>query len=277
MFVMVPDIGSVVFDFSQLWPADMSDEPSFVAQRSPDFGFPISQESVLRALLLSYQQKNWPQLNTQQSLSAELKEAIASEWSRSFSFRLLIPSLTLWICYNQVMPLPWSDIRIAINSDRMTTDFFCIDDDPTSRLSDAASGAEALESLLDQSLWPAIAMLCQVTGASSRVLWGNAASYWGWWVFSEDLIQRCQTDEAMLRLQLAQSFITNAAFPDSFPEYFVGQTNRRNPLYQPMRQRLIQGETKKIRRVCCQRYHLPDTGFCSYCPHDVTGRKFASD
>ena len=127
--------------------------------------------------------------------------------------------------------------------------------------------------LLEQALLPWISALARVTGCRSRVLWSNAAGYWHWWLASEPLVSRLTTLGcevalvAELRRQTALRFIDQLTLPSS--SLYAGSALRslaRNPLYQPLRLRLIAGEAVMVRRVCCQRHRLPHLPLCPSCP-----------
>ena len=262
-------------NWSTLWPASMTEEGAYVVTRTNQPSFKISHPQTMLTLLQTYTEQNWPTLAEWSLLSAEMKEAVASEWFRSFSFRLLIPTLTLFICDNKTLALTFQQLNIDIDPNHKTTRRFVLDIDVATVCQSAPEGDAALIQLLEYCLWPMIEHMADLTGASARMLWGNAASYWQWWVHTEELKNRCRDLAAQQRLQIAQSFISHVSFPIDYPNPFLGQKNHRNPMYQPMRQKCIQGEDQSIRRVCCQRYHLPETEFCSYCPHRVTSNKFS--
>lgn len=249
-------------------------------RRLADALVPGASDAALAAVLLRYARHHHADLALVDSLAdlgAAEQEALASEWSRWLFSRLLIPQLSLLVMEGRLLPLASPALRVGV--DGVVEGFWLshggatmaaiwprADDEPDALIA-------SLLWLLEQALLPWISALARVTGCRSRVLWSNAAGYWHWWLASEPLVSRLTTlgCEAALvaeqRRQTALRFIDQLTLPSS--SLYAGSVLRslaRNPLYQPLRLRLIAGEAVMVRRVCCQRHRLPHLPLCPSCP-----------
>ena len=210
-------------------------------------------------------------------LPPAVREALASEWSRGLFSRLLIPQLSLLLMQAHLLPLAGAALRVAADGEVLG---FGLPHGGTAlgaAWPTAPDEVDALTAsllwLLEQALWPWIRALVRVTGCRPSVLWCNAACYWRWWLESEPLLARLAelpTDEAQSaqsRRQRALLFITQGELPSA--RCYVAPELRqlaRNPLYQPLRLRQVGGQAVMVRRVCCQRYRLPQLALCPCCP-----------
>ena len=210
-------------------------------------------------------------------LPPAVREALASEWSRGLFSRLLIPQLSLLLMQAQLLPLAGAALQVAADGEVLG---FGLPHGGTAlgaAWPTAPDEVDALTAsllwLLEQALWPWIRALVRVTGCRPSVLWCNAACYWRWWLESEPLLARLAelpTDEAQSaqsRRQRALLFITQGELPSA--RCYVAPELRqlaRNPLYQPLRLRQVGGQAVMVRRVCCQRYRLPQLALCPSCP-----------
>ena len=208
--------------------------------------------------LAHYGRLSQPQLGELATWGAAQQEALLSEWSRPLFFRLLMPWLSLYILYDRVLPLT----ALQLVQDPQGRPVLGMADLPC--VAGAASAANAVppRALVEQLLQPCVQTLSQVLSCRARVLWGNAGSYWQWWVHADHLaaliaaLPPAEQASARLRLQQAQACCDEAAWP-SLP-------GGRNPLYQAMRFRGTPPQA--VRRVGCQRYQLPGLAMCDYCP-----------
>ena len=187
---------------------------------------------------------------------ATQQEALVSEWSRPLCFRLLMPWLAIYILFDRALPLA----ALQLVQDEEGRPALTLADLPCP--SPLMTSAVTPRDLVEQVLAPRLDDLCQLLACRPRVVWGNAGSYWQWWVHSDHLasliaaLPPAEQESARLRLQQAQACCDDATWP-SMPA-------GRNPLYQAMRFR--GSPAKPVRRVCCQRYHLPGLEMCHYCP-----------
>lgn len=234
----------------------------------------------LAAVLLRYARHHHadlPCVGSLAELSPVVQEALASEWSRWFFSRLLIPQLSLLVMEARLLPLASPALRVGADG---AVEGFGLPHGGSTLAAvwpHAASEQQALTAsllwLLEQALLPWIATLERVAGCRARILWSHAASYWRWWLESEPLMTRLasltatEAGRAERRRQTALQFIERPQLPIS--SLYAGSTLCsvvRNPLYQPLRLRQINGQPVMVRRVCCQRHRLPHLDLCPSCP-----------
>lgn len=238
-----------------------------------------ADEAALTAMLMGYARHHHTDLPDLPlaELPPVVREALASEWSRGLFSRLLIPQLSLLLTQAHLLPLAGAGLQVAVDGEVLG---FGLPHGGTAldaAWPTAADEADALTAsllwLLEQALWPWIRALVRVTGCRASVLWCNAACYWRWWLESEPLLARLaelpagEAQSAQSRRQRALLFITQGELPRA--HCYVAselQPLARNPLYQPLRLRQVGGQAVMVRRVCCQRYRLPQLALCPSCP-----------
>ena len=240
---------------------------------------PPTDEPALAAMLMGYARHHHADLPDVPlaELPPAVREALASEWSRGLFSRLLIPQLSLLLMQAHLLPLAGAALRVAADGEVLG---FGLPHGGTAlgaAWPTAPDEADALTAsliwLLEQALWPWIRALVRVTGCRASVLWCNAACYWRWWLESEPLLARLaelpadEAQSAQSRRQRALLFITQGELPsvDCYGAHELRQLAR-NPLYQPLRLRQVGGQAVMVRRVCCQRYRLPQLALCPSCP-----------
>ena len=249
-----------------------------VAQPQPCWLLP-TDEPALAAMLMGYARHHHADLPavTLAEWPPTVREALASEWSRGLFSRLLIPQLSLLLTQAHLLPLAGAALHLAADGEVVG---FGLSHGGTAlgaawptALEEADAVTASLLWLLEQALLPWIRTLVRVTGCRASVLWCNAACYWRWWLESETLLARLaelpaeEPQAAQLRRQRALQFITQGELPsvDCYGAHELRQLAR-NPLYQPWRLRQVEGQAVMVRRVCCQRYRLPQLALCPGCP-----------
>ncbi len=174
---------------------------------------------------------------------------VASQWSKWYFLALLVPELL-------ARALLWRSLPVAL--DRLH--LLLASDGRVERLCFQRGGAglhtedESLTlNLLDDNLAPLIEALAGFSGASPRVFWSNAGN-----VFEQCLGQLAHHPDALPGMtDDLQHFLTQRRLADG----------RRNPLYRPVRyQKQSDGSTRRVRRLCCIRYLVPELGYCGNCP-----------
>ena len=255
----------------------------------------LDSDAELASRLLVFAERQHPDLPRVVSL-AELAplqvESLASEWSRSLFYRLVVPVLSVLVLTGRLLSyrLHWTlDQSVAglllpqggVHQSVLWASALSVGG--VTSMSDASVDAlaEQEQSLtsatltwwLEQELLPRVLQLERVAGCRSRILWCTLATYWRWWLQSAELtaclatLPSAQAPLAKSRHAQALAFIEQASLPMSalYEPTRLLQLGR-NPLYQPLRLRTSGGQPVWVRRICCQRYQLPGLALCSYCP-----------
>lgn len=251
-------------------------------EQRPGEGLPLPwndwSEKGLSHLLWRYARLNHRELEPADSLElwpTAQQEAIASEWSRSLLYRLLVPVLSGVIVRERMVPLPLARLRLHLAVDLTTEGVMLPEEgvllaDVWPGVGHKAATAFALQRFMQQTLQPLIGLMASIACCRERLLWCSTACYWRWWLQTPELeaaiasLPEAERGLASERLHVAMLFIEQAALPCPGCEPAVCS---RNPLHQPLRWRLKEGEEIPVRKVCCQRYQLPGLSLCSYCPH----------
>ena len=255
----------------------------------------LDSDAELASRLLVFAERQHPDLPRVVSL-AELAplqvESLASEWSRSLFYRLVVPVLSVLVLTGRLLSyrLHWTPDQsvaglqlphgglpqsvlwasaLSVGGGASTSDASV---DVLAEQEQSLTAA-SLSWWLEQELLPRMLQLERVAGCRSRILWCTLATYWRWWLQSAELtacLATLSSDQAPLaksRYAQALEFIEQASLPISalYEPTRLLQLGR-NPLYQPLRLRTSGGQPVWVRRVCCQRYQLPGLALCSYCP-----------
>lgn len=179
---------------------------------------------------------------------------VASQWSKWHFNALLQPSLFAVLLAGQQLPLDkglFVEVNPQGNSLRL-----CLQGD-AQPLCDARV---FFEQLVQEFLAPLVKALARVSGASVRVFWSNAGNIF------ENCISLAQQHPLVesTRVQQARAFLQ---------EYSLAN-GRRNPLWQAVSYRQDeQGDSRRIRRLCCIRYLLPQLDYCGSCPLSEANRR----
>ncbi len=174
---------------------------------------------------------------------------VASQWSKWYFLAVLVPELMARQLLERTLPVALDRLHLLLAPDGRV-ERLCFQHDGTALYADDESPTLAL---LDDNLVPMIEALARFSGASPRVFWSNAGN----------LFEQCLN-------QL-----------ERHPDAWAGMTNdarhllecqrltdgRRNPFYRPVHYRGGQeGNPKRVRRLCCIRYLIPELGYCGNCP-----------
>ena len=255
----------------------------------------LGSDAELAARLLVFaaeQHPDLPRVATLTELDPLQAESLASEWSRSLFYRLVVPVLSVLLLTGRLLSyrlhwtpdqsvaglllphggLPQSVLWASVQSAKQPAYL------PDASVDDLAEHEQSLTLAtlswwLEQELLPRVQQLERVAGCRGRILWCTLATYWRWWLQSAELAECLETlssDQAPLaksRHAQALEFIEQASLPMSalYEPTRLLQLGR-NPLYQPLRLRTSGGQPVWVRRICCQRYQLPGLALCSYCP-----------
>ena len=174
--------------------------------------------------------------------------AVASQWSKLYFSRLLVPATAAAIAADWRLPLDSRGMRVALEAEGGVAIFAL----PHAGAASAASDAEErFGFLVTQHLPPVIDSLARASGLTRRVLWSNAGNLF------ERVIGHCaqllgeahpgvrQGRELLARRRLVAGAI--------------------NPLAEPVR---YLADGTRQRRVCCLRYLIPTLPYCETCPLD---------
>lgn len=255
----------------------------------------MDSDAELAGRLLVFAERQHPDLPRIASLTALeplQAESLASEWSRSLFYRLVVPVLSVLVLTGRLLSyrLHWTPEQSVAGlllphaglpqSVVWASALFARgpQSSPDASVDGLAGQEQSLTSAtlswwLEQELLPRVLQLERVAGCRSRILWCTLATYWRWWLQSAELTECLATlpSEQMLlaksRHAQALEFIEQVSLPMS-PLYEPTRLLQlgRNPLYQPLRLRTSSGQPVWVRRICCQRYQLPGLTLCSYCP-----------
>ncbi len=180
---------------------------------------------------------------------------VASQWSKWYFLALLVPELLARTLLGRSLPVALDRLHLLLTLDGRV-ERLCLQHDGTA-VSLKTSTPQQTDSptlaLLDDNLAPLIEALAGFSGASPRVFWSNAGN-----VFEQCLGQLAHHPDALPGMtDDLQYFLTQRRLADG----------RRNPLYRPVRyQKQSDGSTRRVRRLCCIRYLVPELGYCGNCP-----------
>ena len=288
--------GAVPFAALQpLWRGSLATWLPPVIEDGVDHASTMDSDAELASRLLVFAERQHPDLPRVVSLT-ELEplqaESLASEWSRSLFYRLVVPVLSVLVLTGRLLSyrLHWTPDQsvaglqlphgglpqsvlwasaLSVGGVTSTSDA-AVD---VLAAQEQSLTAASLSWWLEQELLPRMLQLERVAGCRSRILWCTLATYWRWWLQSAELtaclatLSSGQAPLAKSRYAQALEFIELASLPISalYEPTRLLQLGR-NPLYQPLRLRTSGGQPVWVRRVCCQRYQLPGLALCSYCP-----------
>jgi len=175
--------------------------------------------------------------------------AVASQWSKLYFSRLILPAAAAAILFDWHLRLDLSSIQIALD-----------DDGGNIRFALPSMGApntkhhstERLSFLVVEHLRHVIPILSDVSGLPHKVLWSNAGN------IVENVVQR---SAALLGpdhdgVRDGQHYLLSRRFEDG----------SLNPLFEPVRYVDNDGEIQRKRRICCLRYFIASLSICKTCP-----------
>lgn len=109
---------------------------------------------------------------------------------------------------------------------------------------------ERFDGVVTSHLTPLIELVADRGGVTKRVLWSNVGN-----VFEAFLRKLDAIDPVRPGLRQARQLLASRTLPSGM----------RNPLHEPVR--YVDG--RRIRRVCCMRYLVPNETVCGVCPLDA--------
>ena len=175
--------------------------------------------------------------------------AVASQWSKLYFSRLILPAAAAAILFDWQLQLDLSTMRIAMDDDGGNIRFGL----PSKGIQGAIHNpGERFSFLADAHLRHVIPVLSDVSGLPPKVLWSNAGN------ILENVVQR---SAALLGsehhgVRDGRNYLKIRRFEDgSF-----------NPLFEPVRYIDHNGEVLRKRRICCFRYFIPALSICKTCP-----------
>lgn len=174
------------------------------------------------------------------------RRAVASLWSLYYFSTLAIAPIVLWRRLGLVLPLALGDLRMIAAPDTGLPDAFVLPH--RGGVAHGLEAREALGTMIEDHLRPAIAFLSGHCRLSPRLLWCNAAGYIDWIARELD---PGSDDAAGLQL---------------FGKYKLADGTD-NPLHGSIKRVSIGDSVQSQRKVCCLRYMLPGIGGCGEtCP-----------
>ncbi|KEZ76628.1 siderophore-iron reductase FhuF [Salinisphaera hydrothermalis] len=185
------------------------------------------------------------------------RRAAATEWSKFFFARLIIPLVVIQCSTRRALDLAPAHWQAYCHPDG-TVDRFVFDQDPLGTR--PADGD--IRSLVDDVMTPVTAALVGEYRLSPRVFGSNAAMYYAWAL--DQLAE--QGHLPARRLAPARALMDAPRRPDGGA----------NPFHAPFKTlepgaRDGNGEpTRECRRLCCVRDLDPSLGLCANCPRAIT-------
>jgi ferric iron reductase protein FhuF len=176
------------------------------------------------------------------------RRAVASLWAKQHFATLLPPFLAIALLAGHEVDVGIDAIGCTFSDDGVTQSIHLRD---AGRPAAPADAFRRFLPLMDRHLVPVIAALAAASGVSRKVLWSNAGNMF-------DYIVRRVESVVGDRPPVADALALMAArrLPDGRP----------NPLFDPVRYPHDGDGPKRLRRVCCIRYVIPELGYCSTCP-----------
>ncbi|WP_192035153.1 siderophore-iron reductase FhuF [Halomonas sp. YLGW01] len=187
------------------------------------------------------------------------RRAVASLWSKWHAGALLAPYLAANLLLERDLPVSLDEVGVHLTPEGRTE---CLQLAHAGRPLGSLDGFTRFSTLLDDHLTPLIARLSALSGASAKVFWSNVGNSFEHFLTALEGHPMAHPGVAAEGKRLLES----RTLPDG----------RRNPLYQPVRyvQPTSEGASapeptrrvRRVRRLCCLRYLLPDLGYCGNCP-----------
>lgn len=175
--------------------------------------------------------------------------AVASQWSKLYFSRLILPTAAAAILFDWQLRLDLSNICIALDDDGGNIRFGL----PSKGIQNAANNSRGRFSfLVDDHLRQVIPVLSDVSGLPRKVLWSNAGN------ILENVFQR---SAALLGPE--HQGVRDGQYCLAARRFEDGSLN---PLFEPVRYVDNKSEVQRKRRICCLRYFIPSLSICKTCP-----------
>ncbi|UOK73567.1 siderophore-iron reductase FhuF [Ancylobacter polymorphus] len=174
--------------------------------------------------------------------------AVASQWSKLYFSRLLVPATAAAIAADWHLPLAPRGMRVALDAQGGVATFALPHAGTASAPGDTE---ERFGFLVTEHLPPVIDSLARASGLTRRVIWSNAGNLF------ERVIGHCAQllGEAHPGVQQGRELLARRRFANGAA----------NPLAEPVR---YLADGTRQRRVCCLRYLIPTLPYCGTCPLD---------
>lgn len=175
------------------------------------------------------------------------RRAVASLWSLYYFSTLAIAPVVLWRRLDLVLPLALDDTSMIAAPDTGLPEAFLLPH--RGHVAHGLKASEALGTMVEDHLRPAIAFLSGHCRLSPRLLWCNAAGYIDW--IARELDPGRDDAEGL----------------ELFAKYRLTDGTD-NPLHGSIKRiPAADGSVQSQRKVCCLRYMLPGIGGCGEtCP-----------
>lgn len=175
--------------------------------------------------------------------------AVASQWSKLYFSRLILPAAAAVILFDWKLELDLSTMRIALDDDGGNMRFG-LRSKGTKQT--PLNSKDRFSFLVDAHLSHVIPILSEVSGLPRKVLWSNAGN------ILETVVQRCTAFQGPEHqgVRDGQHYLATRRFDD----------NSLNPLFEPVRYTCHNAEKQRKRRICCLRYFIPSLSVCKTCP-----------
>jgi len=175
--------------------------------------------------------------------------AVASQWSKLYFSRLILPSAAAAILFDWQLQLDISHMYVALDSDGGSIRFGLPSKGNRTAIKNPR---ERFSFLVDAHLHQVIPVLSDVSGLPRKVLWSNAGN------ILENVVQR------------SASILGSEHFGVSDGHHYLAErrfeNGKTNPLFEPVRYIDNDGEIQRKRRICCLRYFIPSLSVCKTCP-----------
>lgn len=176
--------------------------------------------------------------------------AVASQWSKLYFSRLLVPATAAAVVADWRLPLAPEHLRVTLDAQGGIAAFALPHPGKACSSRDAE---ERFGFLVEEHLPPVIDSISRVSGLTRRVLWSNAGNLF------ENVISRCSgvLGEAHVGVRHGREMLARRRLA-------AGGTNQ---LAEPVR---YPSNGTRLRRVCCLRYLIPSLPYCGTCPLERT-------
>ena len=184
------------------------------------------------------------------------RRAAASEWSKFFFARLIIPVVVVQCATGRRLDLDPARWRVSCREDG-TIAHFIFDHDPL-----GAPAPGDMSALIDAVMTPLASALAADCRLSPRVFSANGAVYYAWVL--DQLTEQHRTEPG--GLAPARTLLDSPARPDGGPNPF-------HAAFKPLAAGAHDGEgapTRECRRLCCVRDLDPSLPLCANCPRAIT-------
>lgn len=206
---------------------------------APSAGSDLADPERLAELLARFGNRRYPGAD---------RRAVASLWAKQHFATLLPPFLAIALLAEREIDVGIDAIGCIFSDEGVTQSIHLRDAGKPAAPADAF---QRFVPLMDGHLVPMITALAAASGVSRKVLWSNAGNMFDF------IVRRVeQAVGARPAVMDALTLMATRRLPDGRP----------NPLFDPVRYPDDGGRRKRVRRVCCIRYLIPDLGYCSTCP-----------